>query len=80
MTAANPARAESTTELLNYDRSQAAPSSSDIDASMATPIDITSIWSADKAVIELDMAGQLPEQDWTVDVTLSLSGRITYGS
>ena len=80
VTAANPARAESTTELLNYDRSQAAPSSSDIDASMATPIDITSIWSADKAVIELDMAGQLPEQDWTVDVTLSLSGRITYGS
>ena len=80
VTAANPASPESTTELLNYARSETAPSSSDIDASMATPIDITPLWSADKAVIELQMAGQLPEQDWTVDVTLSLSGKITYNS
>jgi hypothetical protein len=34
--------------------------------------------SADKTVIELQMAGQLPEQDWTVDVTLTLSGKIKY--
>jgi hypothetical protein len=45
---------------------------------MPAPVDITTLWSADKAVIELQMAGQLPEQDWTVDVTLKLSGRITY--
>jgi hypothetical protein len=29
-------------------------------------------------VIELQAAGQLPEQDWTVDVSLNLSGNITY--
>ena len=80
VTAANPASPESTTELLNYDRSEVASPNSDIEVSMPAPIDITTLWSADKAVIELQMAGQLPEQDWTVDVTLTLSGKITYNS
>jgi hypothetical protein len=78
VTASNPASPESQTELLNYDRSETAPSSSDIDVSMATSIDITTLWSADQAVIELQVAGQLPEQDWTVDLTLILSGKMTY--
>ena len=78
MTAANPTSPESPTELLNYERSEAAPSSSNIAVSMVTPIDITTIWSADQAVIELQVAGQLPEQDWTVDLTLILSGKMTY--
>ncbi len=78
VTAANPAIPDSATEILSYARSEAAPSGSAIDVSMATPIDITSLWSADKAVIELQVAGQLPEQDWTVDVTLNLSGKMTY--
>ena len=76
-TMANPASQESTTEIMSYDRSQTA-STSAIDVSMPAPIDITALWSADKTVIELQMAGQLPEQDWTVDVTLTLSGKIKY--
>jgi hypothetical protein len=45
---------------------------------MPTPIDITTLWSADQTVIELAVDGQLPEQDWTVDVALKLTGKITY--
>ncbi len=78
VTATNPANAESPTELLNYDRDEAAPSGSDIGVSIAVPIDITTLWSAAQAVIELQVAGQLPEQDWTVDLTLRLSGKMTY--
>jgi hypothetical protein len=78
VTAANPASPESPTELLSYDRSEVAPSSSDIDVSMSAPIDITALWSTDQAVIELQVAGQLPEQDWTVDLTLRLSGKMAY--
>jgi hypothetical protein len=77
VTAADPASSEGTIEILNYDRSEDAPSSSSIEVTMATPIDITSLWSADQAIIELQLAGQLPEQDWTVDVTLKVSGKIT---
>jgi hypothetical protein len=45
---------------------------------MSAPIDITALWSTDQAVIELQVAGQLPEQDWTVDLTLRLSGKMAY--
>jgi hypothetical protein len=69
---------ESSTELVSYDRCDGAPSSSVIDVSMPKPIDITPLWSAAKTVIELQMAGQLPEEDWAVDVVLKLNGEITY--
>lgn len=77
-TAAAPAISEVTTDLVNYERSQDTPSSLAIEVSLPAPIDITSLWSANQLVIELQVAGQLPEQDWTVDMTLNLSGNITY--
>jgi hypothetical protein len=77
VTAADPAISEGTAEIMNYDRGEDAPAGSAIEVSMPSPIDITTLWSANKAVIELQMAGQLPEQDWTVDVTLKISGKIT---
>jgi hypothetical protein len=77
VTAADPATAESTTEIMNYDRNKMSPAGSAIEVTAPTPVDITSLWSADKLVIELQAAGRLPEQDWTVDVTLKLSGKIT---
>jgi hypothetical protein len=63
---------------MDYERNEEAPSSSVIDVNIPAPVDIATVWSADKTVIELQMAGQLPEQDWTVDVTLNLSGKISY--
>jgi hypothetical protein len=77
VTARDPGRPESATVLLDYARTDGMPPSSAIEVGMPTPIDITSLWSADQVVIELQAAGQLPEQDWTVDVTLSLSGKIS---
>jgi hypothetical protein len=77
VTARDPGRAESATALLDYARIDGMPPSSDIEVGMPTPIDITRLWSADQVIIELQAAGQLPEQDWTVDVTLHLSGKIT---
>ena len=77
VTGNDPTRPEGATELLNYARTEGTPPGSDIEVSMPTPIDITTLWSADQPVIELQVAGQLPEQDWTVDVTLRLSGKIT---
>ena len=78
LTMADSTNLETTTEIANYDRSDAAPSSSVVEVSMPTPVDITALWSADQTVIELAVAGQLPEQDWTVDVALKLTGKITY--
>jgi hypothetical protein len=72
------ALSEGTTPILDYERSADAPSTSAIAVSPPAPIDVTSLWSANQLVIELQAAGQLPEQDWTVDVSLNLSGNITY--
>jgi len=78
VTAAAPAISESATDLVNYERSQDAPSSASVEVTMPAPVDITSLWSAGQVVVELQVAGQLPEQDWTVDVTVKVSGNITY--
>jgi hypothetical protein len=78
LTMSDSGNSENSAEILSYDRSDGAPSSSVIDASMPKPIDITLLWSAAATVIELQMAGRLPEQDWSVDVTLKLGGEITY--
>jgi hypothetical protein len=76
--AAPGATTGATTELINYERCDEAEPSSVIQVDMPTPIDITPIWSADQTVIDIAMAGQLPEEDWTVDVTLKVAGKITF--
>ena len=78
LTMADSENSENSAEILSYDRVDGAPSSSVIAVSMPKSIDITTLWSASKTVIELQMAGRLPEQDWSVDVTLKLGGEITY--
>jgi hypothetical protein len=78
VTAAAPASPDSATAIMDYERSPDAPSTSAIAVNPPAPVDITSLWSANQLVIELQVAGQLPEQDWTVDVTVQVSGNITY--
>ena len=78
VTATAPSISESTTEIANYARSVGAQSSSSIEGTRPAPIDVTRLWSADQMVISLQATGQLPEQDWIVDVTLKFSGDITY--
>jgi hypothetical protein len=69
---------ENPTTILDYDRATDAGASSAIQVDIPAPIDITTAWIADKTVIDFQVAGQLPTQDWTVDVTMRLSGKITY--
>jgi hypothetical protein len=77
-TVAAAARPETTTEIMNYDRGESMPAGPAIEVAMPVPVDITIPWNADKTVIEIQLAGQLPAQDWTIDVTLKLSGKIMY--
>jgi hypothetical protein len=78
LTVAVDGRQETTIPVAKYDRDPNATPSSDIEVSMPAPVDVTAVWSADKTVVELQVTGQLPTQDWTVDLTLNLSGKITY--
>jgi len=78
MTVATLGRPETVVEIMNFDRGAGAPAASIIQVEIPAPNDITGPWTADQTVIGFELAGQLPTQDWTVDVTLKLSGKITY--
>jgi hypothetical protein len=78
LTMTDPTTSGGTTEIISYDRCEEAQPSSVIEVRMPEPIDITPLWSADHTVIELQMAGRLPEEEWTVDVTLIVAGKITF--
>jgi hypothetical protein len=78
MTMAATTTPERATEIMDFIRGENAPSSPVIEVDIPAPVDITAAWTADKTVITFNVIGQLPTQDWTVDVTLKLSGKITY--
>jgi len=42
------------------------------------PVDISAVWTAEKVWVTVTVAGRLPERAWTVDVTLRLSGKLSY--
>ncbi len=69
---------ERATEIMDFVRGENAPSSPVIEVDMPAPLDITTAWTADKTVIAFNVIGQMPTQAWTVDVTLKMSGKITY--
>ena len=66
------------TEIMDYVRNESSPSGTVIDVDLPAPVDITIPWSADKTVIEIELVGRLPTLDWTIDVSLGLSGKIAY--
>jgi len=78
MSMEDPAVSESAIEIASYDRSDEQPSGSVINISMPDPIDITSLWAAKETVMRVQVTGCVPEQKWTVDVTMKLAGKITY--
>jgi len=78
MTMADNAVPEGATEIMEFVRGEGAPSSSVIEVDIPAPVDVTAAWTADKTVIAFNVIGQMPTQAWTVDVTLKLSGKITY--
>jgi hypothetical protein len=73
--------ADSTTpavEIINYERPADTTAIPVIDVKTSVPIDVTKVWSAKKVVITMEIAGTLPQESWAADVTLHLSGKITY--
>jgi len=65
-------------ELVNYERPANALASSVVDAKTTYPIDVTQVWAAKKVVITMNLVGVFPEQTWSADVTLHMSGKISY--
>ncbi len=64
--------------VASYQRSAGAGSSSDLEVGNPQPVDVTAAWSGDRVRIDVGVTGSLPTTAWTIDVTLSLTGQISY--
>lgn len=65
-------------EIVNYERPANAAASPVIDAPTSYPINVSQVWAAKKVVITMELAGVFPEETWAADVTLHMSGKISY--
>jgi hypothetical protein len=65
-------------ELINYERDDSAPPSSVLNMTAANPVNALDKWKTKSAVFTIDIAGTLPDNDWTADVTVRFAGTIHY--
>jgi hypothetical protein len=65
-------------EVINYTRPDNFEPSPILDVKTTYPINVTSAWAAKRVTITMELAGIFPEQDWAVDVTVHMSGKISY--
>ena len=65
-------------ELGVYEPAPGAIVGSQISLTTLNPINVFSAWNTDRAKFTLEVAGALPEHDWTGDVIAHFSGRIKY--
>jgi hypothetical protein len=65
-------------EVVNYARPDNYTPSAVLDVKTTQPVNVTAIWAKKKVVVTMQLAGIFPEQSWTADITLHLSGKISY--
>lgn len=64
--------------LVDYERPAGAVASPVIDAPTLYPVNVSSVWKSERVVITLVLAGVFPDEGWEADVTLHLSGKLSY--
>ena len=65
-------------EIVNYERPADVVASPVLSVPTTYPINVSEVWAAKKVIITMELAGIFPEQDWAADVTLHMSGKISY--
>jgi hypothetical protein len=65
-------------ELGSYDPRGGAAVGAEIGLTTLNPINVLDAWKTDSATFTLEIAGALPTNDWTGDVTVHFSGMAKY--
>lgn len=71
-------RAQTPIQVMTFKRAASATVGSDLQVTNTQPVDVTSAWSGDRVRVDLAVSGSLPTTAWSLDMTLLLSGQITY--
>jgi hypothetical protein len=66
------------TDVIDYQAPEVTEPCPTLEVDTKSALDVTQLWQAKQTRIEVKIAGFLPEQPWTVDVTIQLGGKITY--
>ena len=65
-------------ELLHYQKVEGAAPTAVLQMPSGNPANVIEQWKSEAAEFSLDLEGTLPEKDWTVDVTLSFAGKVSW--
>jgi hypothetical protein len=65
-------------ELFNYEKDPAAAPSAVLKVVSANPLNALEKLKTESALFTIDVAGTLPDHDWTVDITVRFGGSIHY--
>jgi hypothetical protein len=65
-------------ELINYERVDGATPGTTLTVSSKNPVNILEQWKSDSALLSLEMAGTLPEQAWSIDMSVHFVGKLSY--
>jgi hypothetical protein len=66
------------TEVASYERPASGAAGAVIKAGKSTPVEVGDAWRDPPTVILVEVAGDLPEQAWTLDVTVRASAILAY--
>jgi hypothetical protein len=65
-------------ELINYEKAPQAVVGKVLSISAKNPVNILEQWKADSATFTVDVAGTLPEANWTIDMSVHFAGKASY--
>jgi hypothetical protein len=65
-------------ELINYEKATGAVVGKKLTIASKNPVNILEQWKADSATFTVDVAGTLPEVNWTIDMSVHFAGKASY--
>lgn len=65
-------------ELINYEQDPGAAPSNVLTMVSANPVNTLDQWKTDAATFTVEVAGTLPTDSWTVDLSIRFAGKIKY--
>jgi hypothetical protein len=65
-------------ELINYEKTGSATVGKVLTIAAKNPVNILEQWKADSATFTVDVAGTLPEANWTIDMSVHFAGKASF--
>ena len=65
-------------ELVSYEKTDGSVAGTTLTIPSKNPVNILDQWKADSAIFSFEVAGTLPEQDWTIDMSVFFKGQLSY--